>query len=142
MRYLPTTLFALLLVLGGCDSSEDDPVDDNGGGGSAIAGTWEGEVDQSGFTYPAVMEIGALREGEVSGTMAYPSLNCSGTATYEGRRGAEYVFTEDITENAGGCLVRGQIRVEPQGGDRLAWAYYFLNAPDAAPAVFGTLTKR
>lgn len=90
----------------------------------SIVGTWSGTVTQAGYgSFPVSM---VLSSGQ-SGTITYPSLNCSGTLS-GGPNGSSSIFTETITigqasETTDGCLSGGTITMTASGGDSMSWEW-------------------
>lgn len=135
-------LFSLLVVLmfvGGCQTVSEtlqsitDPGD--------VGGDWQGTVTQRGYgDYPVEMTITRLQRGGPSGTTNYPSLNCGGELTYEGREDSMHIFTERKTEGRGSCAAQGRIEVRATSSNRLDWNWYRPGA-QGTPLVKGTLDR-
>lgn len=109
-----------------------------------LIGVWEGTVDQParehpvleeilpgfrrsgsrrGTQYPVRMTITHVREGDVIGTIEYPSIPCSGTLTLRGAGDREYVVREQIIEGKRNCVNRGSINLRFEGRDTLSWVW-------------------
>lgn len=100
-------------------------------------GTWEGNVQQTGFdSYPVTMTIDDLAEGEISGRIAYPSLSCSGVLIFKGKEGDTYLFLEDIQAGENNCVDGGTIEVRETAEGNLLW-----EVRDAMGSAFATLSQ-
>lgn len=128
------------LVLSGCSDSDPATPDLTGEGTTeSIVGTWTGEVDQSGFTYDAVMAIEPAEVGQAAGAILYQFANstCEGDLTFDGTEAGTFVFTEENT--AGGCSSPGTIEVNLRSDGTLSWAWFFPE--DSSPSATAILTK-
>ncbi|MFK7809888.1 MAG: T9SS type A sorting domain-containing protein [Saprospiraceae bacterium] len=90
-----------------------------------LIGAWSGELIQSGFgSYPAIMIIDEMVEGEVGGKINYYDLPCSGDLTFEGVSSTIQIFRETITGGAG-CVNNGRIEIEKINDDTIQWNWFY-----------------
>lgn len=86
-----------------------------GAGMGSFAGIWVGPIDQPGARdYGVVLQLQESSDGNVSGTVAYPELDCSGyldSATIEGNT---LWITEHITQQ-GSCVPVVPLRLTLDG---------------------------
>ena len=144
MRQRQTTalMIALFVSVAPAACSDSDPVEpglSGGGTTESIVGTWTGQVDQSGFTYDAVMTIELAEAGQAAGTIRYQFTNstCEGDLSFDGTEAGTFVFTEENT--TGGCSSPGIIEVSLRDDGTLSWAWFFPE--DGSPSATAVLTK-
>jgi hypothetical protein len=91
----------------------------------AFIGTWEGTGTQSNRsnTWPIIFTITGGREGEIVGTVDYPTLGCGGELTFVKVLPWSHIapgieLTEHITYGAGNCIDGGtfELRLAEGGG--------------------------
>ena len=138
-------LFVMLLVLGvigAIGEARGDRGDDNGGSAELpdfAAGTWEGTLEQDGDSYPVVLELYEPQDDAEAGTIAYPSLECSGTLELQDVHAGQIVVYEYLTVNEGQCVDGGEIELTFITRNELSY-FYDGTAHDTADTA-GTLSR-
>jgi len=87
-----------------------------------LSGQWCGWGEQAGpgdyrSEWSAVLSLDGA-----AGHMEYPSLQCGGTLTFEGREGNVHLYRERITHGRDHCLDNGLVGVEPVGAS-MRWQW-------------------
>jgi hypothetical protein len=109
-------MFALAALLIGCGGSKDDDGTTStikGGPAEEIAGTWTGNLSQSGL---APFRIAVVIGADGSGEVAYTGIDCAGTWDLDSGEAPSYVFTETIERGKGGkCKGTGTVHLRHAG---------------------------
>ena len=100
---------------------------------NSFLGEWSGEVSQGNEHYPVTMSLQRPPEGLISGTIDYPTLNCSGVLQFK-RQEQSVSVVEEIIKN-GGCISGGQIRLQLSDADHLSWSWFYANGQLGATAI-------
>lgn len=112
-------MLAAVLALAGCMAGREAP---GGALPTMFAGSWHGrgtQSDQPGEWTIAANIIGGM-PGGIVGTIAYPSLGCSGELRLRSADAARMELMERIT--SGRCVDGGIITLTPtSGGLRFDW---------------------
>jgi hypothetical protein len=88
----------------------------------AIAGDWRGQLRQTGLKPFTVAAKIAGPDGP--NTVHYTGIDCSGTWTYEGQSGGEYVFHERIDRGQGEkCKGKGTVSLTAAGANELQYVF-------------------
>jgi hypothetical protein len=91
------------------------------------AGRWVGtgyQFDtQDTWTIDMTIRLDA-KVGEKAGTIAYPSIPCSGELVRKPDVDGRFVVQERLTKNAGRCVDLGTIRVVCEGKN-LEWKWFY-----------------
>ena len=89
--------------------------------GKEIVGIWEGTADGDTWTIRLTVTKDP-NANQIAAAIAYPSLDCGGTWTFNSAQGSTYNFTEQITYGTG-CIVTGNASVTYNQDDSLAFLY-------------------
>lgn len=103
-------------------------------------GTGEQFDDHSTWTIDLVFDT-SRRRGEISGTIAYPSIGCSGELTREADRGDDLVLREHITNNAEHLCIDGGLMLIPRGGREDAFHWRWIDPATGEEGAEATLHR-
>ena len=103
-----------------------------------LAGSWRGDMIQPNSpkgSYPMIMTVTELGDGNYRGAVDYPSLGCSGWLTSVEHKGGVYRFKERIERGPELCVNGGivEMRLTGHGSVQLDW--YFPEGPLGATSV-------
>ncbi len=98
-----------------------------------VAGTWNGTIDQTGFSsYSASLVISC----GATNTSSYPDFPCNAELVFNSKVGNTFIFDENVTSGAG--CVNGIVHLTPNGADLLYEWYSTDNSSYASGIITGT----
>jgi hypothetical protein len=97
-----------------------------------MKGGWGGIVHQGGLQYPVAMELQVNGTNQVTGTVSYPSLSCTGRLDWQGPGSGGVALREVIA--SGRCVQGGLIRINMNSPGTLDWRWYYPDGREGATA--------
>lgn len=108
---------------------------------TSFTGAWKCTAEETDDSprYPVTLNLSKGEQGEVCGTVQYPSLNCSGNLICGAPREREAEYVEKITSGREFCVDNGTVRMKRSNADAAEWQWFF---PDGRLGAYATLTAQ
>ena len=87
-------------------------------------GVWEGQgTQENGIAWSILIALIPGPQGSIVGTIAYPSIPCSGKLSFQGNSNNQIKLSETLT-NTGVCASGGAIALSPTTSNQLNFRWF------------------